>query len=62
MKNKSNEELQKEFQRLTVLMVSKMNNLSILPQSELAVVHMDLYNIEKEKNAIKLELENRTLN
>lgn len=62
MENKTTEELQSEFERLTALMVSKMSNLNNIPQSDLSLVHMDLNNIEKEKNVIKMELERRASN
>lgn len=58
MKEQTNEELQKEFERLAKIMLDKMSALKIIPEEELSIVYKDLSDIEQRRNSIKSKLEN----
>lgn len=58
MKEQTNEELQKEFERLAKIMLDKISALKIIPEEDLAIVYKDLSDIEQRRNFIKSQLEN----
>ena len=58
MKEQTNEELQKEFERLAKIMLDKMSALKIIPEEEISIVYKDLSDIEERRNSIKSKLEN----
>ena len=58
MEKQTNEELQKEYERLAKLMLDKMSALKIIPEEDLAMVYKDLSDIEEKRNSIKSKLEN----
>ena len=58
MKKQTNEDLQKEYERLAKLMLDKMSALKIIPEEDLAAVYKDLSDIEERRNSIKSKLEN----
>lgn len=58
MEEQTNEELQKEFERIAKLMLDKMGALKIIPPEELAIVYKELSDIEERRNSIKSKLEN----
>ncbi len=62
MENRTNEELQKELNRLRALLVSKMSNLNNAPKNEMELFHWELQDIQNKINVIKTELDNRMLN
>ena len=58
MKEQTNEELQKEFERLAKIMLDKMSALKIIPEEEISIVYKELSDIEERRNSIKSKLEN----
>lgn len=58
MKEQTNEELQKEYERLAKLMLDKMSALKIIPEEDLAIVYKDLNDMQERRNSIKSKLEN----
>ena len=58
MKEQTNEELQKEFERLAKIMLDKMSALKIIPKEEISIVYKELSDIEERRNSIKSKLEN----
>ena len=58
MEKQTNEELQKEFERLAKIMLDKMSALKIIPEEELSIVYKELSDIEERRNSIKSKLEN----
>lgn len=58
MEKQTNEELQKEFERLAKIMLDKMSVLKIIPEEEISIVYKELSDIEERRNSIKSKLEN----
>lgn len=54
----TNEELQREYERLAKLILDKMSALKIIPEEDLAMVYKDLSDIEQKRSSIKSKLEN----
>lgn len=58
MEKQTNEELQKEFERLAKIMLDKMSALKIIPEEEISIVYKELSDIEERRNSIESKLEN----
>ena len=58
MEKQTNEELQKEFERLAKIMLDKMSALKIISEEEISIVYKELSDMEERRNSIKSKLEN----
>ena len=58
MEKQTNEELQKEFERLAKIMLDKMSALKIISEEEISIVYKELSDIEERRNSIESKLEN----
>ena len=62
MENKTNEELQKELEKITGLMVNKMGNQKNTPKKEIGFFYGELQDLQNKMDAIRNELDKRMSN
>ena len=62
MENKTNEELQKELEKITGLMVNKMGNQKNIPKKDIGFFYGELQDLQYKIDVIRNELNKRMLN
>ena len=62
MENKTNEELQKELEKITGVMVNKMGNQKNIPKKEIGFFFCELQDLNYKMDAIRNELDKRMSN